>query len=296
MKKVVIIGCGKVGITYAYSLISTKMNLDEIVLIDIDKEKLNGDYLDLKHSICFSENDLKIKIGDYEDIEDADIICITAGVAQNTNTTRLEDIEGAKNIYKEITDKLKKYKFNGIYLIASNPNDVMCYSIHKYLGYNPNKILGSGISLDTSRFIEILLDEGYETDGYVLGEHGDSSFIPWSNFTIDEKNPNEVFTQEEQNEILKKVHNISKEIIKSKKATYYGVATNLTRITKCILDNIKYTMPLSCYDKENDVFIGNIATINKDGLVEKIKINFTEKEEMEYQNSVNILKEYNEKL
>ncbi len=296
MKKVVIIGCGKVGITYAYSLINTKMNLDEIILIDKDKEKIIGDYLDLKHSICFSENDLTIKIGDYKDVEDADIICITAGVPQNINNTRLEDIEQSKKIFQDITDKLKKYKFNGIYLIASNPNDVMCYSIHKYLGYNPNKILGSGVSLDTSRFIEILLDKGYQTDGYVLGEHGDSSFIPWNCFTVDEKNSNEVLTKEEQNEILKEVHNSSKEIIKSKNATYYGVATNLTRITKCILDNIKYTMPLSCYDKENDVFIGNIATINKEGLQEKIKLDLTETEKSEYENSVNILKEYNEKL
>ena len=296
MKKVIIIGCGKVGITYAYSLINTPMDLDEIVLIDIDKEKLIGDYLDLSQSICFSENDLEIKIGDYSDIEDANVICITAGVSQGKNTTRLQDIEEAKNIFKNITDEIKKYKFNGIYLIASNPNDVMCYSIYKYLGYNPNKILGSGVSLDTSRFIDIIEAKGHKTDGYVLGEHGDSSFIPWSNFTVDDNDPNEVFSEEEQEEILKQVHDASKEIIKRKNATYYGVATSLTKITKCIIDNEKYIMPLSCYDKENDVFIGNIASINKNGLVERIKLDFSKKEQDSYNESVAILKEYNDKL
>ena len=296
MKKVVIIGCGKVGLTYAYSLINTPMDLDEIVLIDIDKEKLKGDYLDLSQSICFSENDLDIKIGDYSDVEDANVVCITAGIPQDKNSTRLEDIKESKKIFEDITDNLKKYKFNGIYVIASNPNDVMCYSIYKYLGYNPNKILGSGISLDTSRFIDIIESKGHKTDGFVLGEHGDSSFIPWSNFTVDDNDPNEIFNEEEQEEILNKVHNASKEIIRTKKATYYGVATCLTKITKCVIDNEKYTMPLSCYDKENDVFIGNIASINKHGLVERIKLDFSKKEQELYNESVRILKEYNERL
>ncbi len=296
MKKVVIIGCGKVGLTYAYSLINTPMDLDEIVLIDIDKEKLKGDYLDLSQSICFSENDLDIKIGDYSDVEDANVICITAGISQDTNSTRLEDIKESKKIFKDITDNLKKYKFDGIYVIASNPNDVMCYSIYKYLGYNPNKILGSGVSLDTARFIDIIENKGHKTDGFVLGEHGDSSFIPWSNFTVDDNDPNEIFNEQEQEEILKEVHNASKEIIKRKKATYYGVATCLTKITKCVIDNEKYIMPLSCYDKEHDVFIGNIASINKHGLVEKIKLDFSKQEQEAYNESIQILQEYNEKL
>ena len=156
MGKIVIIGCGNVGVTYAYSIISTKMKCDEIVLIDTNKEKLIGDYLDLSHSLYFSENNIKIKLGEYKDIENADIICITAGVNQSENKSRLDDIDGAKKIFKDITKNIKKYKFNGIFLIASNPNDVMCYAIYKYLNYNPYKIIGSGTSLDTSRLINIL--------------------------------------------------------------------------------------------------------------------------------------------
>ncbi len=296
MKKVVIIGCGKVGLTYAYALINTTMNLDEIVLIDKDIEKIKGDYLDLSQSICFSENDLDIKIGDYSDVEDANVVCITAGISQDKNLSRLEDITEAKKIFKDITDNLKKHRFNGIYLVASNPNDIMCYSIYKYLGYNPNKILGSGVSLDTARFIDIIESKGHKTDGYVLGEHGDSSFIPWSNFTVDDNDPNEIFNEQEQEEILNQVHNASKEIIKKKHATYYGVSSCLAKMTKCVLNNEKYIMPLSCYDKENDVFIGNIASINKHGLVERIKLDFSKNEQEDYDTSVQILQEYNNKL
>lgn len=297
MKKVIIIGCGNVGVTYAYSLISTHMNIDEIVLIDKNQDKLQGDYLDLSHSLYYSENNIKLKIGDYSDIEDADIICITAGISQSKNTSRLDDIEDTKKIFKDITDNIKKYNFKGIFLIASNPNDVMCYSIKKYLNYDPKKILGSGISLDTSRLIDIVSKRtNKEVEGYVLGEHGNSAFIPWSHVYINNEEALSIFDKEALSDILDEVHNVSREIINHKQATYYGVSTCLCKITKCILDDIDTVMPLSCYDEENDVFIGNLAEINKDGLKEIKYLDLSVEEEELYKNSVQIIKEYNEKL
>ncbi len=297
MKKVVIIGCGNVGITYAYSLISTKMDIDEIVLIDKNQDKLKGDYLDLSHSLYYSENNINLKIGDYQDVEDADIICITAGISQNKNTSRLDDIEDTKKIFKDITDNIKKYNFKGIYLIASNPNDVMCYAIKKYLNYDPQKILGSGISLDTSRLMNIISKKvPGEIEGYVLGEHGSSAFIPWSHVYINNEEANKVFTKEDFSEILDEVHNVSREIINHKQATFYGVSTCLCKITKCILNNINMVMPLSCYDEKNDVFIGNVAEINENGLKEVKHLDLSVEEEELYKNSVEVIKEYTEKL
>lgn len=300
MGKVVIIGCGYVGITYAYSLISTKMNCDEIVLIDINKEKLIGDYLDLSHSLYYSENKIKLKIGEYKDIEGADIICITAGASQTRNKSRLDDFDDAKKIFKDITQNIKKYKFNGIFLIASNPNDVMCYAVHKYLDYDPYKIIGSGISLDTSRLINIIEKEiNFNINsikGYVLGEHGESAFVVWNSTYINDKISYQIFNKDKLNEILDEVHNVSKKIVASKNATYYGVSTCLCKITKCVLNDLNYEMPLSCYDKSNDVFIGNVAKVGKNGISDVIKLNMTKDEEDLYMKSVNIVKEYNKKL
>ncbi len=297
MGKVVIIGCGKVGITYAYSLICTKMDIKEIVLIDIDKDKLLGDYLDLSHSLYYSDNKIKLKIGDYKDIEGADIICITAGISQGINKSRLEDLEGTKKIFKNITDQIKKYNFNGIFLITSNPNDIMCYAVYKYLNYDPKKIIGSGVSLDTSRLIDILEKREYQNvEGYVIGEHGDSSFIVWSNVAINDESAEEVLTNEEKAEIEEEVHNISQKITNKKNATYYGVSTCLCKITKAILNDDNYIMPLSCYDEEKDIFIGNVARINKDGLKEIISLDLTDSEKKLYDKSLKIIEEYNKRL
>ncbi len=300
MGKVIIIGCGKVGLTYAYSLINTKMNISEIILIDRDKEKLIGDYLDLSHSVYYGENKVSIKIGDYSDINGADIICITAGIPQGKNKSRLDDINGTKDIFIDITNNIKKYNFNGIFLIASNPNDVMCYAIYKYLNYDPYKIIGSGVSLDTSRLIDILSKKcNTKVDsisGYVLGEHGKSAFALWNETFIEDKNINNILDNNELDDAIKYVHNVSNEIVKYKNATYYGVSTCLTRITKSILDNQSFIMPLSCYDKTNDVFIGNVAEIDKTGIKRLIEKNLTDNEKELYKNSVNIIKEYNKKL
>ena len=150
MNKVVVIGCGNVGMAYIFALVNGNNNVSEIVMIDKDTEKIEGEKMDLCHTLNYISSSIKLKVGDYSDLDDADIVCITAGPSQS-NDNRLKDLEKANVIYKDIFDKIKKTKFDGILLIASNPLDVMSYLAYKYSGLPSSKVIGSGTSLDTSR-------------------------------------------------------------------------------------------------------------------------------------------------
>ena len=187
--KVVIIGTGNVGVSYAYSLLSSQIHIHEIVLIDINMQKAEGESLDLLNCIPLTNTSSKIKFGTYEECNDASIICITAGVSQRANiASRMEDLHNASNIFKEIVKSIAATKFNGIILVAGNPLDVMTYLTWKYSGLNSNKIIGSGTSLDSARLQNIIANKlevsPKSVHAYVIGEHGNSQFVPWSNAEI----------------------------------------------------------------------------------------------------------------
>ena len=174
--KVVIIGTGNVGVSYAYSLLSSNINIHEIVLIDINMQKAEGEALDLLNCIPLTNTSSKIKFGTYEECNDASIICITAGVSQRANiSSRMEDLHNASNIFKEIVKSIATTKFNGIILVAGNPLDVMTYLTWQYSGLNSNKIIGSGTSLDSARLQNIIANKldisPKSVHAYVIGEH-----------------------------------------------------------------------------------------------------------------------------
>ena len=156
MNKIAIIGCGNVGMAYAYSIILNNVNVDEIVLIDIDKNKAEGEAMDLSHCAVFRQNKCKIVAGDYLDCIDAQIVMISAGRNQRLGETRTDLIHSNIVIFKDIISKLKDVDFNGIYLIATNPLDVMTYFTLKISNTKPNKVIGSGTTLDTARLKNIL--------------------------------------------------------------------------------------------------------------------------------------------
>ena len=186
--KVVVIGCGNVGMSYVYAILNQRTYVNEIALIDLDTDRVDGEIMDLNHCLAYSPSKIYIKRGEYSDCRDAKMVVIAAGANQNPGETRMDLIHKNSKIFKEIVEKVMSSGFNGIFLVATNPLDVMTYLTWKYSGLPHNQILGSGTTLDTAR-LKYLISEKVgvspkDIHAYVMGEHGDSEFVPWSNVNI----------------------------------------------------------------------------------------------------------------
>ena len=293
--KVVIIGCGNVGMSYIYAMLNQRTYVNEIVLIDLNKERIIGEVMDLNHCLAFAPSKINIKVGDYSDCKDAKIVCIAAGANQNPGETRMDLISKNSVIFKSIVENVMKYNFNGIFLVATNPLDVMTYLTYKYSKLKPNQVIGSGTSLDTSRLRYLISDKlkisPKNVHAYVIGEHGDSEFVPWSNANIGLQNIKDYLNLEQMKEIDTEVKNAAYKIIEKKGATYYGIGMCLVRITNAILGDENAILTVSNYDKENDIYIGLPAIINKNGVKNKINIELNNEETNKLQNSINIIKD-----
>ena len=295
MNKVVIIGCGNVGISYAFALLNQQTKVNELVLIDINKEKVIGEAMDLNHGLSYSPSKISIKVGDYKDCFDADIVCIAAGAAQNPGETRLDLIHKNSKIFKGIVSSVMETGFEGIFLVATNPLDVMTYLVWKYSNLPANRIIGSGTSLDTAR-LRYVIGERLNIDpknvhAYVIGEHGDSEFVPWSNANIGLQPITDFIPKDELDDIVDTVRTSAYEIIDRKGSTCYGIGMSLVRITNAILNDENSIISVSSYDKNNDVYVGGPSIINRDGVVKRIYCNLNEEETIKLQNSIDIIKE-----
>ena len=218
--KVVIIGCGNVGMSYAYALINQRTYVNRLVLIDINKERTEGEVMDLNHCLPYAPSKISINIGDYDDCKDARIVVIAAGANQKPGETRTDLIHKNAIIFKDIVSKVMASGFNGIFLVATNPLDVMTYLTYKYSGLPSNQVIGTGTSLDTAR-LRLMIGKklcinSKDIEAYVIGEHGDSEFIPWSNANISLQNIKDFFKEEELTEIESNVRNAAYEIINKK--------------------------------------------------------------------------------
>ena len=293
--KVVIIGCGNVGMSYAYALLNQKTRVNELALIDIDEKRIEGEVMDLNHCLSFAPTPMTIKKGSYEDCSDATIVMIAAGANQNPGETRMDLINKNSKIFKEIVTKVMENEFNGIFLIATNPLDVMTYITWKYSGLPHHKIIGSGTILDTAR-LRYMISEKLNIStrnihAYVIGEHGDSEFVPWSSAQVGTQDIKEFISEEELNQISEKVRNAAYEIINRKGATYYGIGMCLVRITNAILSDENSIITVSSYDKTNDIFVGGATIINKNGCKERMYIKLNEEETKKLEKSISIIKD-----
>lgn len=293
--KVVLVGCGNVGMAYAYALLNQKDYVNELILIDINKDKVIGEAMDLNHCLAYSPSKIKVKAGDYSDCKDAKIVVIAAGANQNVGETRMDLIHKNSIIFKSIVKEVTNSGFEGIFLVATNPLDIMTYLTLVYSGLPKNKVIGSGTTLDTAR-LRFMLSEKLDIcpkniEAYVIGEHGDSEFIPWSNANIALKKISSVLTKEEMLKIEEDVRNSAYEIINKKGATAYGIGMCLVRITNAILEDKKIILPVSSWDKQNEICISTPAVVGKDGVNEKIFIPLTEEEKLKLVNSINVIKE-----
>lgn len=293
--KIVIIGCGNVGMSYAYALVNQKTSVNELVLIDINQDRAIGEAMDLNHGISFAPNKIDIKAGSYEDCKDATIVCIAAGANQKPGETRMDLIHKNDSIFKSIVENVMKSGFQGIFLVATNPLDVMTYVTWKYSKMDSSKIIGSGTSLDTSRLRFMIGDRlnisPKSVHAYIIGEHGDSEFAPFSNATIGLQDIHNFLSDEELNNICLDVKNAAYEIINRKNATYYGIGMCLVRITNAILNNENSIITISTYDPNNNLFVSVPAIINKDGVRERVYVELNEEETAKLQNSIDIIKE-----
>ena len=293
--KVVIIGCGNVGMSYAYALMNQRTYVNELILIDVNTKKVEGEVMDLNHCLAYSPSKINIKLGTYEDCRDAKIVVIAAGANQNPGETRMDLINKNSKIFKNIVESVMNSGFNGVFLVATNPLDVMTYLTYKYSNLPHNRVLGSGTTLDTAR-LKYLISEKVgvspkDIDAYVMGEHGDSEFVPWSNANIALRSLSSYLSEEEKNKIENDVRNSAYEIINRKGATYYGIGMCLVRITNAILGDENVILSVSAYDKENGIYISTPAIVNSNGVKEKIFVPFNKEETLKMENSIKVIKE-----
>lgn len=298
--KVVIIGCGNVGMSYAYALLNQRTYVNKLYLIDVFKDKVEGEVMDLNHCLAYAPSKISINVGDYSDCLDARIVVIAAGANQKKGETRTDLIYKNAKIFKEIVDKVMASGFNGIFLVATNPLDVMTYLTYKYSKLPPSQVIGSGTSLDTAR-LRLMIGKKLcispkNIEAYVIGEHGDSEFIPWSNANISLEKISNILSNEEMLQIEDDVRNAAYEIINKKGATYYGIGMALVAITNAILGNENSIIPLSIYDNVNDCYIGMPAIVNEHGVERRLYLNLSPDDKEKLQKSIDTIKSNIENL
>lgn len=301
--KVVLVGTGFVGMSMAYSMLN-RGGINELVLVDLDKDKTIGEEMDLSHGLPYAPQKMVIKAGDYSDCKDAQIVVITAGAAQKPGQTRLELAEVNAKIMKSITKQIMASGFNGIIVVASNPVDLMTYVVAKVSGLPKNQIIGSGTVLDTARLRYLLADyfkiSSKNIHAYIMGEHGDSSFVPWEHAYIGCKKVLNIMEENKHpiadlDRIHKEVVDAGYKIIEKKHATYYGIGMALNRIVRAILDNENSILTVSTYLEnsvygQDDIYIGVPAVINSNGVREILELDLNEKEQEKLKNSCNIIR------
>ena len=302
-RKIALIGTGMVGMSYAFALLNNSV-CDELILIDIDKERADGEAMDLNHGIAFASSRMRIRSGTYDDCHDADLAVITAGANQLPGETRMDLLHKNAKIIRSIVGSIMKSGFDGLILIASNPVDVMTMVARDASGLKKGKVFGSGTTLDTAR-LRYSLGEHFGIDprnihAYVMGEHGDSEFVPWSQALVSTIPVTEMCKctcscdSDDLYDISEGVKDAAYVIIKAKKATYYGIAMALVRITKAIFGNehsvLTLSAPLSGEYGEKDVCVGVPSVIGRDGIKSILELKLTQDELNKLHNSCEILR------
>lgn len=302
-QKIILVGDGAVGSSYAFALVAQNI-AQEIGIIDINRAKAQGDAMDLSHALAFT-SPKKIYAADYSDAHDADIVVITAGAAQKPGETRLDLVHKNLKINRAVVKEIVASGFNGIFLVASNPVDILTYSTWKFSGFPKEKVIGSGTSLDSARFRQALSDllevDARNVHAYILGEHGDSEFPVWSHANVaglpiyDWVMSHPEIDEEAMVNLFFSVRDAAYDIIEKKGATFYGIAVSLARITQAILDNENAVLPLSVYVNGeyglDDIYIGSPAIINAQGIKQVIEIPLTDGEQDRMTASASQLKE-----
>lgn len=306
MNKITVIGSGSVGATISYTL--TVMGIaSEIVMIDINQEKSLGEALDIRQGVPFC-NPANIYAGSYIDAKDSDIVVITCGVARKPGQSRLDLAQTNVNILKGVAKEIVQYAPNATYIIVSNPVDILTYVFHKISGIPEERIIGSGTILDTAR-LRARVAEYYDVNqknvhAYVLGEHGDSAFVPWSianisNVPIEDyrnalQNSNE-YPEFDRDDVENYVRKSGARVIQRKGATFYAVSMSVCHICKCLLSGIDTTMTVSTMLHGeygiDDVCLSLLSVVGNKGAHSKVLLPLNDEEIASLRHSADCLKE-----
>lgn len=309
MSKISIIGAGAIGATTAFALLQKEV-AREIVINDINQEKALGEVLDLMHGSSLS-SPCNVTLGSLEDTKDSDLIIITAGVAQKPGETRLDLVDRNYKIFKSFVPTLAKLSPNSILLVVSNPVDILSYITYKLSGFPKERVIGSGTVLDTTRLRSLLGKyfgvDGRIVQGYVLGEHGDSEFVPWSSLTIGNI-PIKDFSEQlsiEWDEATEKViaddvKNAAYEVINRKGATEFSVAAVLTRIVEAFLKDEKTILSVSTllndYYGVSNTYLSVPTIVGRNGVEKVLNIKFSDEEKEKFIKSADLMKEYIDRI
>lgn len=301
MTKIAVIGTGFVGSSYAYTVLNQGL-ANELVLIDINKKKAEGDAMDLNHAVPFG-SPMRIWAGDYGDCKDADLVVIAAGANQQPGETRLDLVDKNAKMFQSIVGEVMNSGFDGLFLVATNPVDILSYATWKYSGLPAHRVIGSGTILDTAR-LRYLLSEAYRVNpqnvhAYIIGEHGDTELPLWSHASIGVRPISDYLkqgigpSQEELDQIFVKVRDAAYHIIERKGATYYAIAMGLARLTRAILNDENSVLTVSTLLNGEyglrDLYIGVPAVVNRSGVREVVDLNLPEEERKKLHHSAEVL-------
>lgn len=309
-RKVALIGAGMVGMSFAYSALNQNV-CSELALIDIDRKRAEGEAMDLNHGVAFAAGSMKIYAGDYDDCSDADVVVICAGVNQKPGESRLELLKRNAAVFRSIVEPVVSSGFGGIFLVATNPVDIMTRVTYELSGFNSNRVFGSGTTLDTAR-LRYLLGDYFSVDprnvhAYVIGEHGDSEFVPWSQAMLATKSLSDICEQsdgkfciEGMQKLSFEVRDAAQKIIEAKGATYYGIGMSLVRIVRAVLSDESSVLTVSArlwgeYGQK-DVYAGVPCIVNRNGVDRILELKLTDQEQEKFNASCAILKENYEGL
>lgn len=308
--KVVVVGVGSVGAAVAFDIVRNHV-CDDLILIDINKEKSWAEATDLQHSLGYSGSKMGVKDGEYTDCKDADVVVIAAALPYITGQTRLEMMEKSAGIMTNIVPAIMASGFSGIIVVITNPVDIMSYYVHKLSGLPANKVIGTGTALDSARLKYLLADvmgvDPQSVHALCMGEHGDSQVIPWSQITVGGKkfldilHDNKVRLKEFDIEnAAKNTAMIAYRIVNAKGATTFGIAATTVQIIKAILRNENKVIPVSAMLNgeygEEDVYAGVPAVLNSQGVKELVEYHLSDEEMIELKKSISIIREYNRQL
>lgn len=310
-RKVAVIGTGLVGSTCAYAIANQGV-CDEVLMIDANIKRAEGEAWDIGQSISFLDQRTKIYPASFSDCSDVDIIVFSAGGPPKVGETRLDSLGHSIKIADSVIDEVLKSGFNGIFLVVSNPVDVVSYYFFKKSGFPAHRVIGSGTSLDSSRLKYFLSEicgnvDPHSINGFTIGEHGDSQTVAWSTVTIGgvpylqlrEQNP-EKYAVLSLEEIRLKVVKAGWDIIERKNTTYYGVASAATNIIKAIMNDEKRISAASTFLNgeygEKNIFSSVPVILGKEGIEKVIELNLTSEELENFKKSNSILRKYIETL
>ncbi|MDO4929144.1 MAG: L-lactate dehydrogenase [Corynebacterium sp.] len=300
--KVVLIGAGDVGLAYAYALVN-QGTVDHLALIDIDEKKLEGNVKDLNHGVVWAPSRTRVTKGSYADCEDAAMVVICAGAAQKPGETRLQLVDKNMKIMKSIVDEVMANNFDGIFVVASNPVDILTYAVWKYSGLDWHRVIGSGTVLDSARF-RYMLGERYEVapssiHAYIIGEHGDTELPVLSSATIAGVSMRKMLEKDEElhgelERLFELTRDAAYDIIEAKGSTCYGIGMGLARITRAVIHNQHVALPVSALLEgqygESDIYIGTPAIITRHGISRVVELELDDHEQERFARSAETLR------